>query len=168
VLGDGCENMDGELVGVGHVAGDDEFGLLLIDDWAAHNGAISRSEAIRRLVELGLAASQPLWRRSPKAASKALDLAAQKIDKLIDPSTPGEERSTRKRRLLKGPKEFRDIRLGTTEEGPLACAITEGAQPHDGHLTRTRPFGLSMIVCLSSALPFSGWAGRLSSSESRE
>jgi hypothetical protein len=72
-----------------------------IDDWAAHNGAISRSEAIRRLVELGLAASQPLRRRSPKAASKALDLAAQQIDKLIDPSTPDEERSTRKRRLLK-------------------------------------------------------------------
>ena len=45
-----------------------------------------------------------------KAASKALELAAQQIDKLIDPSTPDEERKTRKRRLLKGPGEFRDIR----------------------------------------------------------
>ena len=70
----------------------------------------TRSEAIRRLVELGLTASQPLRRRSPKAASKAFDLAAQQIDKLIDPSTPNEERKTRKRRLLKGPTEFRDIR----------------------------------------------------------
>jgi Arc/MetJ-type ribon-helix-helix transcriptional regulator len=81
-----------------------------IDNWAAHNGVTSRSEAIRRLVELGLSASQPLRRRDLEAASKALDLAAQQIDKLIDPSTPEEERKTRKRRLLKGPKEFRDIR----------------------------------------------------------
>jgi hypothetical protein len=60
--------------------------------------------------ELGLAASQPLRRRNLEAASRALELAAQEIDKLIDPSTPDEERKTRKRRLLKGPKEFRDIR----------------------------------------------------------
>jgi Arc/MetJ-type ribon-helix-helix transcriptional regulator len=81
-----------------------------VDDWAAHNGATSRSEAIRRLVELGLAASHPLQRRSFEAASKALDLASQQIDKLIDPSTSDEERKTRKQRLLKGPTEFRDIR----------------------------------------------------------
>ena len=81
-----------------------------IDNWAAHNRATSWSEAIRRLVELGLTASQPLRRRSPKAASKARDLAAEQIDKLIDPSTSDEERKTRKRHLLKGPKEFRDIR----------------------------------------------------------
>jgi hypothetical protein len=37
-------------------------------------------------------------------------LAAQQIDKLLDPSPPDEERKIRARRLLKGPKEFRDIR----------------------------------------------------------
>ena len=71
-----------------------------VDDWAAHNGATSRSEAIRRLVELGLAASHPLQRRSFEAASKALDLASQQINKLIDPSTSDEERKTRKQRLF--------------------------------------------------------------------
>ena len=81
-----------------------------VSEFRFRNGATSRSEAIRRLVELGLAASQPLRRRSFEAASKALDLASQQIDKLIDPSTPDEERRTRKRRLLKGPKEFRDVR----------------------------------------------------------
>jgi Arc/MetJ-type ribon-helix-helix transcriptional regulator len=81
-----------------------------IDKWAEENGVSSRSEAIRRLLELGLAASQPLRWRNLEAASRALELAAQEIDKLIDPSTPDEERKTRKRRLLKGPKEFRDIR----------------------------------------------------------
>ena len=53
---------------------------------------------------------QPLRRRNLEAASKALDLAAQELDKLIDPSTSDEERKMRKRRLLRGPKEFRDMR----------------------------------------------------------
>ena len=48
-----------------------------IDKWTEENGVTSRSEAIRQLVELGLAASQPLRRRSLEAASKALELAAQ-------------------------------------------------------------------------------------------
>ena len=63
-----------------------------IDKWGEARGVTSRSEAIRRLLELGLAASQPLHRRNLEAASKALDLAA------LEP------------RLLRGPKEFRDMR----------------------------------------------------------
>jgi hypothetical protein len=81
-----------------------------IDKWAKAKGIISRSEAIRRLLEFGLAASTPLRQRNLAAASKALDLAAQELDKLIDPSTPDEERKARKQRLLRGPKEFLDIR----------------------------------------------------------
>src|ERR1700738_835896 len=94
-----------------------------IDNWAAHNGATSRS--IRRLVEIGLAASQPLRQRSSKAALKALDLAAQQIDKLIDPSTPDEERKTRIRRLLKGPTEFRDIRGDPPETKKLMHFLSD-------------------------------------------
>jgi len=81
-----------------------------IDKWAEDNEVSSRAEAIRRLVELGLVASKPLRRRNLEAASKALELAAQELDKLIDPSTPDEERRMRKRRLLRGPGEFRDMR----------------------------------------------------------
>jgi hypothetical protein len=81
-----------------------------IDDWASHNTDGSRSEAIRRLVELGLAGSQPMKGRSPKAAAKASDMAGQQIDKLGDSSATNEERQQRKRRLLKGPREFRDMR----------------------------------------------------------
>jgi hypothetical protein len=40
----------------------------------------------------------------PKRAAKAQEMAAQEIDRLIDPSAPDEERQRRKRRLLKGPK----------------------------------------------------------------
>ena len=46
----------------------------------------------------------------PKRATKAREMAGQALDRLIDASVTDEERQTRKRRLLKGPKEFRDIR----------------------------------------------------------
>jgi hypothetical protein len=46
----------------------------------------------------------------PKRAAKAREMAGQTLDSLIDSSASDEERHTRKRRLLKGPKEFRDIR----------------------------------------------------------
>jgi Arc/MetJ-type ribon-helix-helix transcriptional regulator len=81
-----------------------------IDSWAAKNTDGSRSEAIRRLVELGLAGSAPTKKTSPKAAAKASDMAAHQIDKLADPAIPEEERRARKRRLIKGPSEFRDMR----------------------------------------------------------
>src|SRR5690349_14600545 len=86
--------------------------LRSIDTWReAQEGKPSRPEAIRRLVELGLAGTRPTPRPSRKAAaSKGSDMAGQVIDKLGDPSATEEERQTRKRRLLKGPKEFRDIR----------------------------------------------------------
>jgi hypothetical protein len=37
-------------------------------------------------------------------------MAGQEIDRLSDPLASDEERQIRKRRLIKGPKEFRDIR----------------------------------------------------------
>jgi hypothetical protein len=44
-------------------------------------------------------------------------MAGEQIDKLIEPSTPAEERHKRKRRLLKGPGEFRDIRKDSKPKG---------------------------------------------------
>ena len=38
------------------------------------------------------------------------NLAGQVIDRLADRSATSEERESRKRRLLKGPKEFRNMR----------------------------------------------------------
>jgi ribosomal protein S27E len=45
-----------------------------------------------------------------KRAAKAREMASQEIERLSDTSATDEERQRRKRRLLKGPKEFRDIR----------------------------------------------------------
>lgn len=86
-------------------------GLKRIDAWIAQqDDKPSRPEAVRRLVDLGLAGTQPIRRRSPKSASMASDLAGKQIDKLSDPSATDEERQQRKRRLLKGPGEFREMR----------------------------------------------------------
>jgi hypothetical protein len=42
--------------------------------------------------------------------SKAADLAGEVIDGYADRTATSEEQESRKRRLLKGPKEFRDVR----------------------------------------------------------
>jgi hypothetical protein len=88
-----------------------------VEHWAAQQAdKPSRSEAIRRLVELGLAKAKPLanatavGRLGNKAVSKSSELAGKMIDRLADQSAPLEEQEKRKRRLLKGPTEFREIR----------------------------------------------------------
>jgi hypothetical protein len=80
-----------------------------IKAWADDH-EVSRSSALRRLVELGLSASHSSRPRSPKARAKAADMAAETIDRHADLSAAPEERESRKRRLLKGPKEFRELR----------------------------------------------------------
>ena len=42
--------------------------------------------------------------------SQAAALAAENLDRHTDQSAPPEEQASRKRKLLKGPKEFRDLR----------------------------------------------------------
>jgi metal-responsive CopG/Arc/MetJ family transcriptional regulator len=84
--------------------------LSRIDAWIAREeNHPSRPEAIRRLVEQALGASSPR-RRSKESKHKAAELAAREIDRLGDHGLTGEEQATRKRRLIKGPKEFRDVR----------------------------------------------------------
>lgn len=49
-------------------------------------------------------------RKGKQDAPKAAELASREIDQVIDKTASSEERATRKRRLIKGPKEFRGIR----------------------------------------------------------
>jgi hypothetical protein len=44
------------------------------------------------------------------AAPKAAEMAASTIDHIGDKTVPAEEQQRRKRRLIRGPKEFRDVR----------------------------------------------------------
>jgi Arc/MetJ-type ribon-helix-helix transcriptional regulator len=82
-----------------------------VERWAASNEA-SRSEAIRRLVELGLEKRTPA-KPAGKASNKtrAVELAARVVDKMIDSSAPADERDRRRRRLTNGPPEFREDRV---------------------------------------------------------
>jgi hypothetical protein len=85
--------------------------LTAIDKWRRKEPDIAtRATAIRRLAEMGLATAEPQRKTSKKAASKARDMAGQEIDRLSNASLPAEERERRKRRITKGPSEFRDMR----------------------------------------------------------
>ncbi len=84
--------------------------LARVDRWAAsQQDDPSRPEAIRRLLELALGIAQRAGVRTKKAA-QAAEMASEEIDRLGDVSATAEERQLRKRRLIKGPKEFLDLR----------------------------------------------------------
>jgi hypothetical protein len=88
----------------------DEF-IASVDAWAAkQDDQPGRSEAIRRLVELGLSAGKPFAKTSKRTSAKVKELAGQAIDAVADPRASTEEQAERKRRLLKGPEEFLDLR----------------------------------------------------------
>jgi hypothetical protein len=83
-----------------------------LDEWAeSQEDKPSRPEAIRRLVEKALPPVTPKRTSPPgERTAKATKLAEEQVDRLIDPALPPEERERTKRRLIKGPKEFRDVR----------------------------------------------------------
>jgi hypothetical protein len=82
-----------------------------VEHWAASSEA-SRSEAIRRLVELGLKFKAPAKPgNKPGRRQRAQELAANAIEKMIDPAAPPEERAQRRHILTKGPAEFREQRV---------------------------------------------------------
>jgi hypothetical protein len=114
------------------VRGHDDF-LRPLDAWIARQKPRpSRPEAIRRLVEIGLAAPRPsdrtlrparslnlgaMAQKEPAQTAKterlarARELASEAIDEMGDPTAHADERDERRRRLTKGPPEFREHRV---------------------------------------------------------
>jgi hypothetical protein len=78
-----------------------------VEAWARANDT-SRSDAFRRLVELGLTV---MAKPKQPAAERAKELATKTIEKISDPMAPPEERAQRRRTLTKGPSEFREDRI---------------------------------------------------------
>lgn len=76
----------------------------------------SLSEAIRRLVELGLTAKARPKQASTARTGRANEMAARQLDRLVDKSAPAAEQAIRKRRLLKGPEEFREVRVDRVKQ----------------------------------------------------
>jgi|SRR6267142_4477891 hypothetical protein len=89
-----------------------------VDAWAGVH-AIDRSEAIRRLVELGLKseAAATAMQVPRRGAVVAEELAVSLINQFIDPDTPQEERDRRIHRLTEGPPEFVDLRIDLPKRG---------------------------------------------------
>jgi hypothetical protein len=82
-----------------------------LDDWCKkQEDRPSRSEAIRRIIERALVGRPAKRPPNKETAHKASKLAAREIEPLGDKSMPPEEQARRKRALIRGPKEFREIR----------------------------------------------------------
>ena len=83
-----------------------------IKEWAnRQNDKPGMAEAIRRLVELGLTVKPKARPRAPNQKDRARELAGKVIDKMSDVSATDDDKAGRKRRLIKGPEEFRDARV---------------------------------------------------------
>jgi hypothetical protein len=91
--------------------GFDHAMIKAIENWRARRSPVpNTSEAIRQLVEIGLASAPPAAREGKKTPARASELAGEMIDWLRDRSAPAEEQAQRKRRLIRGPSEFREMR----------------------------------------------------------
>lgn len=84
-----------------------------VDEWAeAH--CLTRSDAICKLLELGLKVAPPAPTPPHPLASGATtleEIAVHEIESLLDPALPADERERRIRRLTEGPPEFSHERI---------------------------------------------------------
>ena len=86
--------------------------IASIDAWIVKQDTpLGRSEAIRRLVELGLGIRTRSKQGSEARANRAKELASTAIDSLTAGTPDNTEKSSRKGRLIKGPEEFQKVRL---------------------------------------------------------
>ncbi len=86
--------------------------LASLDRWieGLSGAKLSRPGAIRRLVEMGLSHSAGRRGLSDAARAQASAIAADVVDQLTDSMAPADEQQKRKRKLIHGPREFREIR----------------------------------------------------------
>ena len=90
-----------------------------VDAWAETH-QLSRSDAICKLVELGLntAPAAPSAHTVASEATRIEDIAVHEIDSLLDPALPPDERERRIRRLTEGPPEFSHERVDLPKHEP--------------------------------------------------
>jgi len=81
--------------------------LSAIDAWITKQDApMTRPEAIRAMLDAVLVIVAKDAGEKPKVgkqAARASEMAAQTIERKLDPAVPAEERAQRRRRLTKGP-----------------------------------------------------------------
>ncbi len=84
-----------------------------VDAWAESH-QLTRSDAICKLIELGLKTAPPALSLVHPIASDATrieEIAVHEIEALLDPALPADERERRIRRLTEGPPEFSHERI---------------------------------------------------------
>jgi hypothetical protein len=86
-----------------------------VDAWAEAQH-LSRSDALCKLIELGLkiaapAPPSPHITTTASDATRIEDIAVHEIERLLDPALPADERERRVRRLTEGPPEFSHERV---------------------------------------------------------
>ena len=87
--------------------------LHALDAWIGQQREpdLSRPEAIRRLVELGLTLKPKARPRAEGQKLRAKEMAAKAIDKMADAGASADDQAGRKRSLIDGPEVFRDVRV---------------------------------------------------------
>jgi hypothetical protein len=71
----------------------------------------SQHEAMRRLLELGLTVKAEGRPPSEGQTLRAREMAGKAIDEMSDATASSDDQATRKKRLLKGPEEFSQVRV---------------------------------------------------------
>jgi len=80
--------------------------------WAEYQpGSPTLSQALGRLVELGLTVAADGHRADGQQKRRARKMAADTIDGMADATANAGDRASRKRHLLNGPEEFNRIRM---------------------------------------------------------
>ncbi|WP_234827049.1 hypothetical protein [Rhodopseudomonas palustris] len=111
----------------------DDATLAAIDQWAMGR-QLSRSEALRRLVHLGLSIAPGARPPLAIAPDRAVELAASQIHALIDPEAPQDERDRRVACLVEGPPEFVTARVDLPRR-----RATDLLPPGEAALTQPAP-----------------------------
>jgi hypothetical protein len=88
-----------------------------VEAWAMANET-TRSDAFRRLVELGLDSAKTGGPVSAKRAVEAKHLASEALDQMADKSATADEQASRKRKLIGGPEEFQAVRIDRAKAKP--------------------------------------------------
>jgi hypothetical protein len=90
-----------------------------LDAWSAkQKPQPSRPEAIRRLLEIGLTVKTESGPTKRVRAARAAELAAEALASLSVGATDTAEQADRRRRLTKGPLEFREHRVDLPKAKP--------------------------------------------------
>jgi hypothetical protein len=85
--------------------------------WAAANDT-TRSDAFRRLVELGLTVKTKDRPKGEHPRQRAREIAGNAIDKMTDAAANPNDQASRKQQLIKGPDEFREVRVDRPRRKP--------------------------------------------------